>query len=53
VLAYWEGAYSSDFQGSTAWTLFNSFTALAAQQSPAMQMASTLRLTKLFREELS
>jgi len=53
VLAYWEGTDSSDFQSRTAWTLFNSFTALAAQQSPAMQMDSTLRLTRLFREELN
>jgi hypothetical protein len=44
---------SSDFEAGTAWTLFNSFTALIGLQSPSQQMDNTLRLTSVFRRALA
>ena len=42
-----------EFGERTAWSLFNSFTAVTGQQAPWRQMESTLRLTRVFRGALS
>jgi hypothetical protein len=53
VLEYYEEMRPEEFGERTAWSLFNSFTAVTGQQAPWLQMESTLRLTRVFREALS
>jgi hypothetical protein len=53
VLEYYEGMRPEEFGENTAWSLFNSFTAVTGSQAPWRQMEGTLRLTKVFREALS
>jgi hypothetical protein len=53
ILEHYEGMRPEEFGERTAWSLFNSFTAVTGQQVPWLQMESTLRLTKVFREALS
>lgn len=53
VIEFYEGLDNFDFAPSTAWSLFNAFTAVIGRQSAAQQMDGTLRLTRLFREGLS
>ncbi len=53
VLEYYEEMRPEAFGERTAWSLFNSFTAVTGQQPPWRQMESTLRLTKVFRGALS
>ena len=53
VLEYYEEMRPEEFGERTAWSLFNSFTAVTGRQAPWLQMESTLRLTKVFREALS
>lgn len=53
VIEYWDDMLPENFGDRTAWSLFNSFTAVGGQQPPWQQIESTLRLTKVFREVLS
>lgn len=53
VIEYYEGMRPEEFGERTAWSLFNSFTAVTGQQAPWQQMENTLRLTKVFRSALS
>lgn len=52
VMEYYDEMRPGEFEPHTAWSLFNSFTAITGQQAPWRQMESTLRLTKVFREAL-
>lgn len=50
VIEAYDELDNSDFEASTAWSLFNAFTGVIGQQSPWQQMDNTLRLTGVFRE---
>lgn len=53
VIEQYDDPGRTDFEPHTAWSLFNSFTAVIGQQSPALQMDNTLRLTGVFRDALA
>jgi hypothetical protein len=52
VIEFWDSPKHEDFRQRNAWSLYNAFTEVAKSRSPSDQMASTLRLTQLFREAL-
>ena len=52
VLEYYGEMRPEEFGENTAWSLFNSFTAVTGQQPPWRQMECTLRLTQVFRKAL-
>lgn len=53
VLQEWERPKHSEFSSRTAWSLFNAFTEVLRGCSPRAQMDGSLRLSSLFRRELS
>ena len=53
VLREWERPQHSEFSARTAWSLFNAFTEVQKAASPRLQMDGSLKLSSLFRRELS
>ncbi len=53
VIEHYDTLENSEFPPSTAWSLFNAFTAVLGRTSPRQQMEGTLRLTRVFREGIS
>lgn len=53
VLCEWEWPQHLEFAPRTAWSLFNAFTEVQKLASPRMQMDGSLKLSSLFRRELS
>ena len=53
VLEAWERPRHDEFRSRSAWSLFNAFTEMLQASSPRMQMEGSLRLSTLFRRELS
>lgn len=53
VIEVWEGPAHAEFLSRTAWSLFNAFTEVAKTSPPRAQMEGSLRLSSLFRRELS
>ncbi len=53
VIEAWEEPAHSEFLPRTAWSLFNAFTEVAKASPPRAQMEGSLRLSSLFRRELS
>jgi len=53
VIEAWEEPRHEEFRPRTAWSLFNAFTEVQKGASPRAQMEGSLRLTLLFRRELS
>ena len=53
VLEAWEEPTHEEFGPRTAWSLFNAFTETQKSASPRAQIEGSLRLSSLFRKELS
>ena len=53
VIEAWEAPHHEEFAPRTAWSLFNAFTEVAKTSPPRAQMEGSLRLSSLFRRELS
>jgi hypothetical protein len=53
VIEAWEEPAHVEFQPRTAWSLFNAFTEIQKGAPPRAQMEGSLRLSLLFRRELS
>lgn len=53
VIEAWELPHHEEFVPRTAWSLFNAFTEVQKSLSARAQMEGSLRLSQLFREELS
>jgi hypothetical protein len=53
VIEAWGEPRHEEFAPRTAWSLFNAFTEVAKSSSPRAQMDGSLRLSSLFRRELS
>ena len=53
VIEAWEEPRYEEFQPRTAWSLFNAFTEVQKGACPRAQMEASLRLSSLFRRELS
>ena len=53
VLREWERPQHPEFTARTAWSLFNAFTEVQKLASPRLQMDGSLKLSSLFRRELS
>jgi len=53
VLHAWEEPAHDAFRLRTAWSLFNAFAEVQKQTSPRTQMEGSLKLSSLFRRELS
>ena len=53
VLEAWEEPAHAEFAPRTAWSLFNAFTEVQKEGSARLQMEGSLRLSQLFRRELS
>ena len=53
VLEAWEEPEHEEFAPRTAWSLFNAFTEVQKGAAPRSQMEGSLRLSSLFRRELS
>jgi hypothetical protein len=53
VIEAWEEPAHTEFVPRTAWSLFNAFTEVAKASPPRAQMEGSLRLSSLFRRELS
>ncbi len=53
VIEAWEEPKHEEFAPRTAWSLFNAFTEVQKSASARSQMEETLRLSSLFRRELS
>lgn len=53
VIEAWEEPAHAEFTPRTAWSLFNAFTEVAKSSPPRAQMERSLRLSSLFRRELS
>jgi uncharacterized protein DUF932 len=53
VLEAWEEPRHEEFAPRTAWSLFNAFTEVQKGSGPRAQMEGSLRLSSLFRRELS
>ena len=53
VIEGWELPRHTEFEPRTAWSLFNAFTEVQKGASPRAQMDGSLRLSSLFRRELS
>ncbi len=53
VLEAWEEPQHEEFTPRTAWSLFNGFTEVLKATPPRAQMEDSLRLSSLFRRELS
>ena len=53
VIEAWEEPRHEEFAPRTAWSLFNAFTEVQKGTGPRAQMEGSLRLSSLFRRELS
>ena len=53
VIEAWEKPQHQEFTPRTAWSLFNAFTEVQKGASPRAQMEGSLKLSSLFRRELS
>lgn len=53
VIEAWEEPRHEEFTPRTAWSLFNAFTEIAKGAPPRAQMGGSLKLSSLFRRELS
>jgi hypothetical protein len=53
VIEAWDEPKHGEFEPRTAWSLFNAFTEVLKAGPPRQQMEGSLRLTSLFRRELS
>jgi len=53
VLEAWERPQHPEFAPRTAWPLFNAFTEVQKVAGARVQMEGSLRLSSLFRRELS
>ncbi|HXC67588.1 MAG TPA: DUF932 domain-containing protein [Nitrospiraceae bacterium] len=53
VLEAWEKPKHDEFASRSAWSLFNAFTEVQKDQSPRVQIDSSLRLSSLFRAKLA
>jgi len=53
VIEAWEEPAHAEFLPRTAWSLFNAFTEVQKGAPPRAQMEGSLRLSTLFRRELS
>jgi hypothetical protein len=53
VIGAWEEPQHEEFRPRTAWSLFNAFSEVAKATGPRAQMEGSLRLTQLFRSQLS
>jgi hypothetical protein len=53
VIEAWEEPRHEEFAPRTAWSLFNAFTEVQKSACPRAQMEGSLRLSSLFRRELS
>ncbi len=53
VLREWDAPQHPEFQGRTAWSLFNAFTEALKSSGPRAQMDQSLRLSSLFREAMN
>jgi hypothetical protein len=53
VIEGWEEPRDEEFVPRTAWSLFNAFTEVQKGAAPRDQMEGNLRLSSLFRRELS
>jgi len=53
VIEAWEEPRHGAFAPRTAWSLFNAFTEIQKSNAPRAQMEGSLRLSSLFRRELS
>ena len=53
IIEAWDQPRHEEFEPRTAWSLFNAFTEVQKGASPRAQMEGTLRLSSLFRRELS
>ena len=53
VIEAWEKPRHENFAPRTAWSLFNAFTEVLKDGAPRQQMEGSLRLSALFRRELS
>jgi len=53
VIEAWEAPRHEEFAPRTAWSLFNAFTEVQKAAPPWAQMEGSLRLSSLFRRELS
>jgi hypothetical protein len=53
VIEAWEEPAHAEFMPRTAWSLFNAFTEVQKGACPRSQMDGSLRLSSLFRRELS
>jgi hypothetical protein len=53
VIEAWEAPRHEEFAPRTAWSLFNAFIEVQKALSPRAQVEGSLRLSSLFRRELS
>jgi len=53
VIEAWDEPRHEEFAPRTAWSLFNAFTHVQKESGPRAQMEGSLRLSQLFRRELS
>jgi len=53
VLEAWEEPKYEEFKARSAWSLFNAFTEIQKSNAPRAQLEGSLRLSSLFRRELS
>jgi len=53
IIQAWDEPKHEEFVPRTAWSLFNAFTEVLKSGPPRQQMEGSLRLTSLFRKELS
>lgn len=53
VIEAWEEPKHEEFQPRTAWSLFNAFTEVLKAEVPRQQIEGSLRLSSLFRREMS
>jgi hypothetical protein len=53
VIDAWEEPSHEEFAPRTAWSLFNAFTEVQKGACPRAQMEGSLRLSSLFRRELT
>ena len=53
VLEAWEHPRHDEFASRSAWSLFNAFTEVLQDSAPRVQIEGSLRLSSIFRKELS
>jgi hypothetical protein len=53
VIEAWDEPRHEEFAPRTAWSLFNAFIEVQKDTGPRAQMEGSLRLSSLFRRELS